>query len=104
MDMVLNQLISSRIESIKTYECTICHGINSVSRLHCQHCGTIPASYSWQGVPIRERANTIVAFEPIESVSNTIRVLVAWGVERQVSRRTIKRKARTVPLDYYAEV
>ena len=87
-----------------TYECVICHGINHVSRLHCQYCDTIPAHYSWNGKTIRERLDTIVSFNPIETISSYIHVVVSWGCERQVSRRTISRIARTVPLDYYAEV
>lgn len=85
-----------------TYECEICYGVNHVNRFCCQNCGTIPRQYSWQGVPIRERLNTIVSFNP-ETVSATIEVHNAIGCERQMARRTIKRTARTVPLDYYAE-
>jgi hypothetical protein len=85
-----------------TYECEICHGINHVNRYHCQTCDTIPTRYSWLRKPIRERLNTTVAFSPMETIRPVIEVYVAFGVERQASRRTIKRTIRTVPLDYYA--
>jgi hypothetical protein len=88
----------------KTYECVICHGINSAARIHCQFCDTIPAEYSWRKKPIRERLNTITSFQPVETFSSYIDVLVAWGCERQASNRVIKRAARTVPLGYYAEL
>jgi len=78
---------------MNTYECEICHGINHVRRFNCQNCGTIPAKYSWTGRPT---ASFYLS-------GYTIEVYVAFGAERQVSRRTIKRTARTVPLDYYAE-
>jgi hypothetical protein len=80
-----------------TYECVICHGINSAARLHCQFCDTIPAEYSIIRKPAHERLSEYTE-------TSYINVLVAWGAERQVSRRSIKRTARTVPLDYYAEV
>ena len=79
-----------------TYQCEICNGINSATKLHCQYCGTIPAEYSILRKPA-------VQSRSMGSPSSYIRVLVAWGCERQISRRTIKRTARTVPLDYYAE-
>lgn len=84
-----------------TYECKVCWGINSANKLHCSTCGTIPAVYSWNGKTIRERADTISSFNP-ETISNTIDVVVALNAERQTTRRTIKRTARTVPMDYYA--
>ena len=85
----------------KTYECTICKEINHVSRLHCKSCGTIPACYSILNAPAKQTDNL-----DMYSTWNSgyISVLVAWGAERQVSRRTIKRTARTVQMDYYAEV
>jgi len=79
--------------SNNTYECVVCHGINSVKKLHCSTCGTIPAMYSIvQGVTTIEKQD-----------SYYIEILSAFGVERQRSRRTIKRVMRTVPLDYYAD-
>ena len=80
-----------------TYECVICFGINSVARLHCKHCGTTPKQYSILAVPCVQKT------EPEYGVSYFDEVRVANGCERQMSRRTIKRTARTVPMDYYAE-
>ena len=76
-----------------TYDCEICHGLNHAVRFHCSTCGTIPARYSWTGKPIRERLD-----------SDDIEVFAAIGCERQQSRRAVTRAARTVPLDYYAEI
>lgn len=76
------------------YECDICLGVNHVARLHCQYCATIPAKYSMLGATTRERLDS--------DTRVFIRVLVAFGVMRQTSHRTIKRVLRTVPADYYA--
>jgi len=73
-----------------TYECRICWNVNHVSKLHCSTCGTIPAQYSFAGVQVTDHGEYYVE------------ILNAFGCERQVTRRTIKRTARTVPLDYYA--
>lgn len=80
-----------------TYECDICHGINSVRRLACQNCGTTPACYSIMAKPV------VLKTEPEYGVTYFDEVRIAVGCERQMSRRTIKRTARTVPMDYYAE-
>jgi hypothetical protein len=89
---------------MRTYECTICGAVNHVSRFHCHACGTIPAGYSWLRKPIIERLEPAVSTSPESPTTSTIEVYVAYGVERQMTRRTIKRTGRTVPLDYYAEV
>jgi len=81
---------------MNTYECSICWAVNHASKLHCSCCGTIPAQYSVTAKP--------AVFRLDDYLGGYINVLVAFGAERQVSRRTIKRTARTVPLDYYAEV
>jgi len=81
---------------MNTYECSICWAVNHVSKLHCSYCGTIPAQYSILALPAR--------YAEDEYYAGYINVLVAFGAERQVSRRTIKRTARTVPFDYYAEL
>lgn len=78
-----------------TYECRICWTVNHSSRLHCQCCGTIPAQYSpIAGVLLNEHKDLETDYY--------VQILVAFGCERQTSRRTIKRTLRTVPLDYYA--
>jgi hypothetical protein len=69
-----------------TYECSICHDINHVSRLHCKTCGTIPAIYSIIGRPASSQ------LEGIEVVS-------AVASERPATRIHL----RTVTLDYYGE-
>ena len=79
-----------------TYECSICYAVNHASRLHCSACGTIPAQYSILGKP--------AVVHESDSLALFVEIYVAFGAERQVSRRTIKRTARTVNLDYYAEV
>lgn len=73
-----------------TYTCQICHNMNHVAKLHCSTCGAVPACYSVYNYPLKLDTN--------------IQILVPFGCERQASRKTIKRTARTVPLDYYAEV
>lgn len=78
-----------------TYECAICHGINSAARLFCQTCGTIPAEYSWIGKP-----TTIVP----GTINGALVTAVAHGAERQTRYRSVKYSLRTVPADYYAEV
>ena len=85
-----------------TYVCSICHNINHVCRFHCSCCGTIPAMYSWRNIPIRFRPDTIVSFNPIETISNTIPVVVAFGCSRVEHYKQSKANLRTVPLDYYA--
>lgn len=77
-----------------TYECRICHGVNHSARLFCQHCGTIPAQYSWLG--------TETAIVP-GTVNGAIESRVAFGAERQTRYRAVKSQLRTVPGDYYAE-
>ena len=89
-----------------TYECSICYAVNHSSRLHCSACGTIPAVYSILAKPtVYRTAETIDLLEdkPV-TLNYAIEVYVAFGCERQMSRRTIRRTARTVPLDYYAEM
>lgn len=76
------------------YECEICHGINHAAKLHCSFCGTIPAKYSILAVPAVEKDDEFFSY---------IRVLVAWGADRQACDRTAKKYFRTVPMDYYAE-
>lgn len=91
-----------------TYDCDICHGVNSANKLHCQYCGTIPADYSVLRKPsriiIRDTwiQSRLGDYIPAEPVSSYIQVLVAFGAMRQTSHRTIKRVFRTVKPDYYA--
>jgi hypothetical protein len=83
----------------RCYECSICWNVNHFRHFHCSVCGTIPTMYSW----IRQPARILPDDVETEIKSTTIPVYIADGCERQVSRRTIKRHARTVPADYYAE-
>jgi hypothetical protein len=95
-----NQIVNTadrRGKLMTTYECEICHGVNSVVRLHCKHCGTTPRQYSLLARPV------VLKTEPEYGVCYFDEVKVAAGCERQMSRRTIKRLIRTVPMDYYAE-
>lgn len=96
--------MTSQTTSVSTcYECEVCHGLNHYKQFQCHYCNTVPRFYSWMAEPIRIRPDTIMSFSPVETISSTITVHVAFGCERQISRRTIRRIARTVKLDYYAE-
>ncbi len=75
-----------------TYECVICHGVNSNARLHCQNCGTVPVKYS----PIHKPA--------IEKDENLfIEILSAFGCERQEIYKIGRIGFQRVADDYYAE-
>lgn len=80
-----------------TYECEICYGINSVSRMACKACGTIPKIWSLTKQPARLLDESIG-----DCINGLIPVVAAIGVDRQERHRTCKRVLRTVPADYYA--
>jgi len=67
-----------------TYECSICHDINHVSRLHCKTCGTVPAMYSIIGRP-----SNLNGAETVSAV--------------RTERPATKVRLQTVTLDYYGE-
>jgi hypothetical protein len=75
-----------------TYECVICRGINSLARLHCKHCGTIPRDYS----PIGK-----TSIQKDESLF--IEILSAFGCERQEIYKIGRLGFQRVADDYYAE-
>lgn len=78
-----------------TYDCVICLSINHASRLHCQHCGTIPTMYSVLHCPtITREHNSFSVFIPIAS---------AIGCQRASMRRASRQNLFTVAIDKYAE-
>lgn len=77
---------------MKTYECSICHEINSSNRLHCKSCGTIPAMYSFLRKEMSLNASQVAVY-----------TVAAFGCDRAESHRTVRGRLRTVPADYYAE-
>lgn len=81
-----------------TYECTICHAVNTASRLHCKACGTIPARYSWMGKPIKLTSQTSQDWPHDASIE----VVIAWGAMRADQCRTARVNLRRVADDYYA--
>lgn len=78
-----------------TYECVICLSINHATRLHCQHCGTIPAAYSMIAAPAR-----IIEHY---GFSQFIEVKAAHGCMRVCQRRARRLGLFTVPSTYYAD-
>lgn len=84
------------LKNSSTYECPICYAINSVAKLHCSCCGTIPPRYSILGKPAR-------AIDEL-FYSRYIEVKALIGVDRTERHRTVKRTLATVPADYYASV
>ena len=82
----------SSLGDFYTYECVICLSINHASRLHCQHCGTIPARYSMIGREAKPASHCWY-----------IPVIAAFGVSRASQRRSSRVYFRTVRADYYAE-
>lgn len=81
----------------KTYECSICYGVNHVSKIHCSTCGTIPAMYSLSHAPAR-----LVATDLGNMINGFISVVAAIGVDRTERHCYAKCYLRTVPADYYA--
>jgi len=69
------------------YECVICLSINHNSRLHCQHCGTIPAMYSATGKASNDSNRNVTA---------------AIGCYRTGQHKAQRIILKTVGLDYYA--
>lgn len=80
------------------YDCSICHAVNHVGRLHCQVCGAIPACYSMTG----KVAFTETDCNPFSSDWKCIPIVPAFGCERQGSNPTQHLRFATVELDYYA--
>ena len=78
------------------YECAICLSLNHASRLHCQHCGTIPAHYSILRIPA-----TLIEHDTWYQFISVVR---AHGAESASQRRAARSYLRTVPATYYAEV
>src|SRR5882672_127736 len=76
---------------MKTYECVICLSVNHASRLHCQHCGTIPAMYSLIGSAAKPASHCWY-----------IPVVAAFGCSRASQRRASRIHFRTVSATYYA--
>lgn len=80
------------MESNKSYECEICNGVNHATRLHCQHCGTIPKQYSIIGQSCKPA-----------SFCWFIPVVNAIGVMRATQKRTFKKSHFVgMPITYYA--
>jgi len=77
------------------YECSICYELNHAARLHCQHCGSVPACYSILGRPARLIEH--------ETWTQFISVVRAHGAESASQHRAVKVYFRTVPATYYAE-
>ena len=73
------------------YECSICFGTCHASHLQCQYCGAVPANYSIIGRPAINRDD------------QWIEVVIAYGVERQMSHHASKAPMRTVSALYYAD-
>ena len=70
------------------YECVICYSFNHVFRAHCQHCGTVPSRYSWNGKPVND-----VGTEAVRAI----------GAVTVGSFPASRIKLQTIAADYYAE-
>lgn len=76
------------------YECPICYSLNHSSRLHCSHCGAVPAMYSLSGKAVTTRVTLSGNYQH--------EIVAAKGCERAIQHHAQRVYLRTMPLDYYA--